>query len=141
MKKKKWMLLIGVCLICALLLCGCKRGSVPEGFDESEVQQKAEEIVSLMSEQDFEGVASQFSDEMAAKLSADDMEENVGEQIAALGAFKKISSSAFAGGSLETGDNFATAVMVCKYENGKAIYTISIDLDGKICGLYVSAGN
>jgi hypothetical protein len=33
--------------------------------------------------------------------------------------------------------DYAVAVLVCKYENGSATYTISIDADGLVCGLYM----
>lgn len=39
--------------------------------------------------------------------------------------------------SKSTGENYAVAVLVCKYENASLTYTIFMDVDLNIVGMYM----
>lgn len=130
---------LGVLLACLLImsvLAACGSKPLPEGFVEEEVLSEAENVVALLSARDYEGVTALFSPAMA-ELDAAKLETSVGPSLDALGAFDRIKSKSTTGGRNDTVGNYATAVLVCEYEKGNATYTISIDEDGKICGLYM----
>ena len=88
-----------------------------------------------LSEKNYTGVAEQFSSVMEG-LDEKTLSETMDQKLDALGTFVSVTSEDLTGGSSETIGEFATAVLVCEYENGTATYTISIDKDGRICGLY-----
>ncbi len=137
MQMKKSMVLL-LCLLCLLgLLSACGGNALPEGFNEEDVLAQAENVVGLLSARDYTGVAELFSPEMAAELDAAALELALDDSLGSLGSFESFGTEVVAGGSSESIGDFAVAVLRCKYENGKAIYTISIDRDGNLCGLYM----
>lgn len=141
-KKTKMRILILTSLLVLLSLlagaCSSKATlSVPEGFVLEDVKAQVREVVTLMSNQDFEAVVEQFSPELKAVLDANGLKASVGGMISALGAFKQIDQeNIMASKNNQIGD-FAVAIIVCSYEKGKATYTISIDDKDQIVGLYM----
>ena len=124
-------------LLAIVLLTACAGKDLPEGFVEEEVLDRARNVASLMTAEDYEGTAALFSPAMAEKLDAATMEETVGDQIRELGEFEAITTEKVAGASDKDAGDVAVVVLVCKHTNGKATYTISIDRDDRICGLYM----
>lgn len=119
------------------IFASCSGSPLPEGVDEEAVISSAKEIVTQISNREYEMVVEKLDDQMKQTLDADGMQEAFGANLDRLGKLESFQSEAAAGGtSSEIGD-YSTVALVCKYENGKAVYTISIDLDGKICGLYM----
>lgn len=134
--KKTNIILVSIMIIIALLTA-CGAQELPEGFSEEEVINQAEYVVSLLSAKDYEGVAALFAPVMAEGLDAEGLENAVGEQIDKLGGFVRVSSSNIGGGNDKTIGDYGVVVLVCDYENGKATYTISIDSNNQVCGLYM----
>ena len=132
--QKKWAFLVGA-LLMSFTLVSCGQKSLPEGFDGEEVLKSARSVVAQLSEKNYTGVAEQFSSVMEG-LDEKTLSETMDQKLDALGTFVSVTSEDLTGGSSETIGEFATAVLVCEYENGTATYTISIDKDGRICGLY-----
>jgi len=134
----KKLILNVVIILLILSLCACGQSqALPEGFDEGEVLAAAEKAIELVSAGDYETLFGMFSAEMSSALSPEDLEAALSPVIEKLGAFKSFKAEATAGGSNEQIGEFAIAAIICEYENGKATYTISIDEDGMVCGLYV----
>ena len=119
------------------LMTSCASTKLPEGFSEEEVNAAADKVVTLISDKDFDKAVELFSAEMASKLDAAALESAIGSTIDKLGAFEKVTSRAVSGQSSDDGKKYAVAVLVCKYENGTAAYTVSIDEDGRVAGLYM----
>lgn len=130
-------IMLALSIVFMTLMTACGMDKLPEGFDEKEVNAAADMVVERLSDKNYNGVVELFSEEMASQLGADAIEEAVGKTIDDLGAFEKITSRAVSGQTLDNGKKYAVVVLVCKYENGNATYTISIDEDGKIAGLYM----
>jgi len=134
---KRGLLIALALVLAAALLAGCSSGKLPDGFVEADVLKEAENAVALLSAGDYASVEELFSAEMKAALSADSLKSALGPQLEKLGAYDSVTSSAVAGGKDDKLGEYAVAVLVCKYKNGSATYTISIDADAKICGLYM----
>ena len=134
--KKTWMTIVSIIIITALLTA-CGAQELPEGFSEEKVINQAEYVVSLLSAKDYEGVAALFAPVMEEGLNAEGLETAIGAQIDKLGAFVSVSSSRVAGGNDKTVGDYGIVVLSCDYENGKATYTISIDSNYQVCGLYM----
>ena len=132
--RKKWAFLVGA-LLMSFTLVSYGQKSLPEGFDGEEVLKSARSVVAQLSEKNYTGVAEQFSSVMEG-LDEKTLSETIDQKLDALGTFVSVTSEDLTGGSSETIGECATAVLVCEYENGTATYTISIDKDGRICGLY-----
>ena len=137
MKKRTAPAILSLVLLFSILLCGCKAAPLPEGFSEEAVLSTAKEAIALLSVQDYDGAYELFSADMKAGLDAAGLESALGAQLKALGGFVEYKSTAVAGANNDDVGDFAVSVLVCKYENGSATYTISVDSDGLICGLFM----
>ena len=109
---------------------------LPEGYSEQEVTKKAELIVTYLSRQDFESVNGQTSEEVSELLSAEVLEEALGQLLTAAGEFKQINSTVVTG--VKDNDTYVVCVVVCRFENRKHTFTISLNRDLRIVGLYMS---
>lgn len=130
-KRVKALAALALLLSVIFSLCACLP-ALPEGFSEEEVKAQAESVVQLLSDKDYQGVAAMFGDEMAAALDAKGLEEALGATLDKLGGYSGIKSEAVFGQ-----DGYAVCVIVAEYEFGAAAYTISLDTDGRVCGLYM----
>ena len=89
------------------LLAGCKGKPLPEGMDKDAAQAKAEEVLALLADGDYAGVADQFR-------------QDVREQY---------------GVTADTIDGeYAVAVLYCKHEKKKVVYQFSIDPGYQLIG-------
>lgn len=132
MKKAVSIILI---IITIFSLAACAANKLPEGFSEEEVLSKAKSVVTLLNEKNFEGVTELYSDVMNS--DAAELEKALSKQLEGLGDFKDFSSNAVGASSAPEIGDFAVVILVCAYDNGKATYTISIDKDNRICGLFM----
>lgn len=119
------------------LFSSCTGKPLPDGFVREEVIADATQTVKLLSDKKYDEVCETFSDQMKIALDADKLKEAFDSQLTSLGAFKEVTSSSTAGGEEASIGAFATVVLVCKYDNGSAVFTISIDKENRICGLYM----
>ncbi len=130
-------------VLCALLvavtLCGCGLSgtSLPKGMDPDKALSQAQEIAMSLSKGEFEGVAEQFSEEMKAQLSSEDLREALKDEVEKRGTVTKYLSWSMRGASDDEAGEYAVVVLVCKCEKGSATFTVCIDKDSKICGLYM----
>lgn len=136
MTKKTAFLFASVVFLC-FLLGACAGTALPDGFTEADVLASAENVITLLSCGEYEAVADTFSTQMAQALDAEGLEAAIGSRLDALGGFGAFKSRATTGKSDAVIGDFAVAVIVCSYENGTATYTISIDENGNVCGLYM----
>lgn len=120
-----------------LSLYACSFSKVPQGFEKEAVVARAKEVVTFLSNKEYEGVCNTFSQEMSDTLDVVGLKNALGSRIDALGTFKEYKSEATSAGFSEAAGDYAIVVLVCAYENGNAIYTICVDSQGNICGLYM----
>lgn len=136
-KKARIAVILALFTVMTLFIAGCAPKGVPEGFNEEVVISQAKEVVMLMSARDYEGVVDRFSEIMKEALPENSLESALDETITKLGAFKEYRSVAAGSGENPTIGKFAVVIIKASYENGEATYTISIDKDGKLTGLYL----
>jgi hypothetical protein len=134
----KKLLILVMCIVgITAILSGCSAPALPEGLDEEAIYARAEQVVANISKGDYEGTAAMFSPEMAAALDAAGLEKAIGGMVTKLGSFEKITAKSAAGKNDATIGDYAVVIIAAKYENGRATYTISIDKEGQIIGLYM----
>ena len=118
-------------------LGACAPKELPEGFDEANVTSIAKEVIVQMSEGDFEAVVEQFTPEMKKALDAKALEDSVGGILKDLGEFKGHKKVSTTSSKNEEIGEFAVVIITSTYENGNATYTISVDKNDQIVGLYL----
>lgn len=134
MKKFTSLLLVGM----LLLLTGCQ-GKLSDKFDEEEVKKEAKEIVTQVNEGNIEGVYNDiFSTVMKNAIALDTLQENLSYTLDKVGDFENFEKIEVAGTKdKDTGTEYATIMILAKYEKGKAMFTISFDEDMKCAGFFI----
>ncbi len=138
-KKKRKIRLMGVLLAVMMLFAsGCEWArELSEEFEEAEVQARAEDAMELLNACDFEAIEELVDEAFKDQLSAEILEEALGEKIQSLGEFDGYSDEAVVGlKSKDYDGNVAVAVLNGTYKNGTIAVTISYNTDYKIIGFY-----
>jgi len=123
-------------ILSVLLLTACSAPALSADFNEEDVKQSAQDVVSLLNAQDSEGLRSLFTEQMNTAIS-DDVFVQIYAAIEGGGKFEAIDNVTVVGSSdKSTGEEFATAVVNAKYENQTFTYTITFNKQMQLAGLY-----
>lgn len=139
MKKiwKKGLLLCVVCMV-GVFAAGCG-SSLSDKFDEEEVRQAAETMVSQVNSGELESVYEEtFAPVMRQAIALKQLRENLDYVFEKLGEFESFEKVSVTGGQdKDTEEPYAVVVVLAKYEDGKAQYTITFDSGMKCIGFFV----
>lgn len=134
--KKIFSLILAALMLLSLAACGSAKLS--EEFEEKAVINRAEELVALINTLDYEAVCGELREDLRSALNAEELESAWGEGLQNAGAFVEFSNeAAVSQPSKATGENYAVVVLICKYENAKLTFTISMDAELNIVGMYM----
>lgn len=125
--KKIHVMFISICVLVLLAGCGSK-------VDDSTAQtyiSKAEEVVQMLNNGEYESITEQFDDTMKASLSAEQL-AGLEPLLTASGEFKAIEKQ-----SVEEKDGMKIVVLIANYSKEKRIFTITYDANDKIAGLFI----
>ena len=137
-QKFKRVLPVLLALAAVLVLAACASSKLADSFDEEAVKTAAGEIVTEMNEGEYQAVVDKCTDELAEKMTAKLLSDNVDSYFSGRGDFEKLLSTAVVGQKAkDTGADSAVAVVVAQYANQKVTYTISFDTDMKLIGFYM----
>lgn len=126
--RKILMMLVSILFVLILVACGGNK--VDEATAEKYLA-KAEEVILLLNDGDYEDVYEKFNAQMQAGLPVSKMEE-LRPIIEEAGSFEEISKA-----SVEEKDGIHITVSQAKYSDQKRIYTISFDQNDNIAGLFI----
>lgn len=134
---KKFRIILSMVLMVGVLT-SCGAGKLSENYNEDEVITKAQQVVELFNEKDYEAVTDMVREDLQEQLSADVLENALDEKLTAAGEFVEYSQSVTAGQQdKSTGEDYAITVLICKYENSNLTFTISMDEDMNLVGIYM----
>lgn len=139
MKKQiKSIVAVAMILVLSLGVFGCAAAKLPDGFDKEEVGTAAEEIVGLATEGDFDSIIASMRDDLKGSITSDQLKEGWGPIYQNAGSFVSITKTALAGiADKNTGEEYAMAQVLVKYDKANLVYTLSFDKDLKLVGLYL----
>jgi len=120
--------LLGTCLL--LMLVACRGNKVEDATAEIYIT-KAEAIVDLLNEGNYEAVYDTFDDEMKTGLPVIAMEE-LTPIIKESGSFKEIDKA-----SVEEEEGMYITVLVAKYSDENRIFTLTFNGDEEVAGLFI----
>ncbi|MGF6376784.1 hypothetical protein M2140_001862 [Clostridiales Family XIII bacterium PM5-7] len=134
MKKKyiilpAMMLLLGICV-------GCSGDNLPAGFEKEQVVDQSKSFIRLLTEREYAKCYDQFNDIMKNSMDQKKLENTFNSIFEGLGGFVRFKSESLSQ-SKSLGVDYAVCVIKCLYENGEATFTISLDKDLQIGGLYI----
>lgn len=117
-------------VLAAVFTAGCGQAKLPEGFSEEEVKKEAEKSIALFNERDYAGLIEMGSEELKAGITEEQFAEACDPYLDKCGEFEEITKTVFAGGHDKNSEiDYATAVMIGEYEDGKIQFTVSFDED------------
>lgn len=136
MMQRKWLnlALLGLCLISLSLAACSPSGKLSDAFDVTAVEEAAVEIVELVNNNDGEAIRARGTEELKTALT-DEALAPVFDAINAKGEFKEIARINLSG-IKQNNTEYAVAVVIAKYADGTATFTISFDTDMRLAGLY-----
>lgn len=130
------LLIILVTILSAISLTACSAPELSADYNEAEVKTAAENVVTLLNAQDSDGLRALFTEQMNTAIT-DDVFIQIYAAIEGGGTFDKIESVNVVGSTdKSTGEEFATAVAIAKYENKSFTYTITFNKQMQLAGLY-----
>lgn len=119
-------------IICIFSLVGCGAAKLSDTYSEDKLKAASEEVIKNLNEENYSAIINGFGDELKSKLTEDKLREPWKAMKDKLGKYDSISKIAF-----QEKDGIATVVAICKYENGKAQFTLSFNKDMKMVGIYM----
>ncbi len=131
-------------LLCGLLisLTGC--GTAGDGsdkaaalFSEDEVMASARQVVELANDKEFDKICALIAPAFQDQISPEELEDAWGGQLESGGQFVDFRNSVVSYSADKNFGEYATAVLVVQYENGRLTYTLSFDTNLRLIGLYL----
>lgn len=127
-----------IVLLLSVALSGCTSTKLAEIYDETKVAERGKEVVAIINTQDFNLVNSELRDDLEDQLTSKQLSDAMSQKLKDAGKFVEYQSITTLGQkSKSTGEDYATAVLVGKYENGTLIFSITMDSNLDLVGIYL----
>lgn len=120
----------------ACLLCGCQGKPLPEGMDEETLLKNGREVTILLAGGDYEAVLERMREDVAADVTAEDIQALVLKQTDGAGTYKQIDSF-MATGQSSDGESYGVAVFYCNYSKKNVMFRLAFDANYELIGMEV----
>ena len=141
MKKICTIIVIGVLILLGILtfvLVDSSSNKLSEDYSKDEVIARAKEVVELINVLDYAAINNEIREDLQENLSVEKLENVLAQKIDNAAEFTEYTSITITGQkSKSTGEDYATAILMCKYENSNITYVISMDKNMDIVGIYL----
>lgn len=119
-----------------LLLCSCQGKPLPAGMDEETLLKNGREVTVLLAGGDYEGVLSRIRADVAAGVSAEDIQKLVITQTDGAGTYKQI-DSVMTTGQYSNGEDYGVAVLYCGYTKKNVLFRLAFDGNYELIGMEI----
>ncbi|MHC1739845.1 MAG: DUF3887 domain-containing protein [Anaerolineaceae bacterium] len=127
-----------ILLVCSITLAACASVKLADIYDENIVTERAKEVVGMINSQDYDKVNAEIRADLQDQLTSDQLKAAIGAKLVEAGAFNEYQSITTLGQKSKTsGEDYATVVLVGKYEKSTIVFTITMDFNLDIVGFYV----
>ncbi|MBA4383201.1 MAG: hypothetical protein C0410_00545 [Anaerolinea sp.] len=127
-----------ILLVFSIMLSACNSVKLADIYDENVVIERAKEVVEMINSQDFDKVNAEIREDLQEQLTSNQLKDAIGAKLVEAGSFIEYPSITTLGQKSKTsGEDYATVVLVGKYEKSTLVYTITMDSNLDIVGLYV----
>ena len=121
----------------ALLLLICAgENRLPEGFDKNAVYKTARNFILSLNKKEYSRCYSLFNEKMQTAMDREKLQSTLDSVLESLGGFVRFKGISAAPKKI-LGQDYAVCTVKCVYENGNATYTLSLDSNLHIGGLYI----
>jgi len=127
-----------ILLVFSITMSACTSVKLADIYDENIVTERAKEVVEMINSQDYDKVNAEIRDDLQDRLTSNQLKDAIGAKLVEAGAFIEYQSVTTLGQKSKTsGEDYATVVLVGKYEKSTVVFTITMDSNLDIVGLYV----
>ena len=127
-----------ILLVFSITLSACTSVKLADIYDENIVTERAKEVVEMINSQDYDKVNAEIRDDLQDRLTSNQLKDAIGAKLVEAGAFIEYQSITTLGQKSKTsGEDYATVVLVGKYEKSTIVFTITMDSNLDIVGFYV----
>jgi len=131
-------LILSALILTLVLLCACAAGKLADTFDEDEVKDAAKAAAATINTRDYDAVIALLREDLQDQVTAEQLRGAWDESLVSAGVFVKYKAVTVAGTQDKTTkEDYAMAVLVCKYENGSQTFTLTFDSNYALVGLYM----
>ena len=121
-------------LVLVTLLAGCSGTPLPEGMEEETVLDAGREIVALLNAGDYQAVYDRMRADGQEASTVDNIREAVENLLDEVGPYVKENDTMATGQTLDSGEEYGTAVLYCKHEKKNAVYRIAFSTQMELMG-------
>jgi hypothetical protein len=127
-----------ILLVFSITLASCASVKLADNYDENIIIERAKEVVGMLNSQDYDNVNAEIRNDLQDQLTSSKLKDLIGAKLDEAGAFIEYPSITTLGQKSKTsGEDYATAVLVGKYEKSTVVFTVTMDSNLDIVGLYV----
>jgi Na+-transporting NADH:ubiquinone oxidoreductase subunit NqrC len=121
-----------------LMLTACGSTKLADIYDENAVIDRAKEVVDVINTHDYVAMQAELRDDLEGNVTPDQLKSAWDKTLTEAGDFQDYKSITTVGQkSKSTGEDYAQVVLVCNYKNSTLIYTIVMDANLEIVGMYL----
>ena len=124
-------------LVLVTLLAGCSGTPLPEGMEEETVLDAGREIVALLNAGDYQAVYDRMRADGQEASTVDDIREAVENLLDEVGPYVKENDTMATGQTLDSGEEYGTAVFYCRHEKKKAVYRVAFSTQMELMGFTI----
>ncbi|MBP8639911.1 MAG: DUF3887 domain-containing protein [Oscillospiraceae bacterium] len=125
-------------IVLLLSLAACSSSKLADIYKEDEVSTRAKSVVDTINTLDYDAVVAVLREDLQSQITSESLKSAWGPLLDEAGAFKEYKTVVTYGQKDKaTEEDYAVCVLVCTYENASRTFTISMDKDLEIVGLYM----
>lgn len=125
-------------LMLVITLSACTSSKLADSYKEKDVIARAKEVVNVINTLDYNAMNAEMRGDLQNQLTADSLKSALDKTLTKAGTFKEYKSIVTAGQkSKSTGEDYATVILTCTYQNSTHIFTINMDANLDIVGMYL----
>ena len=111
---------------------GCGAAKLSDKFNEDTLKSESESIIESFNNEQYEDIINKGDDNLKSQLTADQLKEVWDQVSEKIGDYQGISKIAF-----KEKEGIASVVVLAKYENSKAQFTMSFNEDMQLVGIFL----
>ena len=123
--------------LCLPLLAGCGGKKLPQGMDEEELLEAGREIVSLLNQGSYQEVYDRMRADGQQASTVEDIQTAMEDLLSQVGPYVRETDCLATGQTLDSGEEYGTAVFYCRHEKKKAVYRVAFSAQMELMGFTV----
>ena len=138
MRKRALLLALALALLLALSGCRVEGNPLPQGMEEETVLEQGREVVELLNGGEYQAVYDRLRDDAREVTSPESIQTYMEERLDKAGDYVEETDAMATGQTLDTGEEYGTAVFYCEHEKKNVMYRVAFSTDMELMGIEVT---